>query len=77
MLNRTSVLGIVIALMIIAGLPFMAGCRQKKESSEELSGSETAIQVVEEDTEDDEPEGLSVDDEFLITLDENQGVDGF
>ena len=79
MLKKASVLGIVIALIITAfGSVFLTSCTKEKpeESTTEIQTEETSLDEG-DDEEDQNLEGLSVDDEYKVTIDENQGVDGF
>ena len=77
MFKRASVLKTVIALIMISILLFVTACTEKKDSSEEIPSSTQSTAEEKSNTEGESSEELSVDEEFSITIDENQGVDGF
>ena len=82
MLRRTSVLGIIIAATVLVfGNLLLSACTSKKGATDPATPEATLESVtqkaIEDDTLDNDSETLVVDEEFLITIEENQDVGGF
>lgn len=77
-MNRRTVAANVLLLLLLSGSLFMTSCSPKKtEAPETEPAPQTTESRTEETEEEDGPEGLSVEDEYTVELNDHQEIDGF
>ena len=77
-MRKNSVTAGILLILLLLGSLIVMSCSPKKTEvpSTELTSQATEDRT-EESEEEDRPEGLSVEDEYTVELDDHQEIDGF